>query len=285
MPPAKPRIWPTLVFGAFFVPITWSTSKLLWSVLRSSGLVRGSGQIDPTTVFIVQGLVFELVCLGALFLVLHRNREPLQSRLSLARGRLSISLMPVIYFGCAGVAMLGGMLNLAATGLQSPRVQVVDETIRGATGGELFVILFMGTVMAAVSEELIFRGFIQTRLLRRFSPWWAITLSSVFFAVTHGDVRYALAVFPVGLWLGYVAYLAGSIWPGVICHFLHNSLVFLVTLGSSDPAKGAEATGAGEQLYAPTFAGMLFMGTLAALLVWWMSRILRKHQRKNGAAL
>ena len=131
--------------------------------------------------------------------------------------------------------------------------------------------------MAAVGEELIFRGFIQTRLLRRFSPLGAIVFTSLFFAIPHGDVHYALAIFPLGLWFGYVAYLAESVWPSVICHFLHNSVAFLARMTPSESPEGATpqgGTGDPAMIVEHIVAGML-----AVLLVWWMSSILRKRQR------
>jgi len=279
MPPAKPRIWPTIVFGAFFVPITWSVSKLLWSVVRASGLLEEGSAQSKTTRFVVQGLSFELICIAALFYFIRRSREAPGAQLGLTRSRLSLWLTPVIYFGAVGGAIVGGLINLGLIGARSPRVDEVQEQVRLASGGEIWIILLMVAVIAAFTEELIFRGFIQARLLRRFSPWVAISLSSLFFAITHGDISYAIAVFPLGLWFGYVAYLSESIWPSTVCHFIHNSFAVLIALGSSE---GQGGEGQGDQ--APTFdASFLLFGAIALLFVWWMARILEKRQRPRVA--
>ena len=38
----------------------------------------------------------------------------------------------------------------------------------------------------------------------------------------HIDPRQMAYVFPVGLWLGVVAWRTGSVWPGILCHAFLN---------------------------------------------------------------
>jgi len=86
------------------------------------------------------------------------------------------------------------------------------------------VTLLCVAVMPAFSEEWLFRGYVQTRLAQRWSPWLAILVSSLLFAVFHLDPVHVLAVFPMGLWLGFISWRCGSIIPAMIAHTYNNSL-------------------------------------------------------------
>src|SRR5262249_25061281 len=71
-------------------------------------------------------------------------------------------------------------------------------------------------------EELFFRGYVQRRLLRRWSPAWAVLVTSGVFAVMHLMRHTVVFAFAVGLWLGVVAWRTNSIWPGAVCHAFIN---------------------------------------------------------------
>jgi membrane protease YdiL (CAAX protease family) len=70
----------------------------------------------------------------------------------------------------------------------------------------------------AFTEELLFRGYIQGRLLRRWPAWVAILVTSVLFALMHVTPHAVVAVLPLGVWLGVLAWRMGSVWPGIACH-------------------------------------------------------------------
>lgn len=82
-------------------------------------------------------------------------------------------------------------------------------------------LLYLGymTTAPALTEELFFRGYVQRRLLQRWSPTAAILTTAVLFTVAHGiSPAILVKVFPVALWLGIIAWKSGSIWPGCLCH-------------------------------------------------------------------
>lgn len=73
------------------------------------------------------------------------------------------------------------------------------------------------------SEELFFRGYLQTRFVRRWGGWPAILVTSVLFGLAHGMPPNILLAFILGLYLGYVAWKCDSIWPAIATHVLINS--------------------------------------------------------------
>ena len=97
------------------------------------------------------------------------------------------------------------------------------------TSGTVFV-LFIALVPAFV-EELFFRGYLQRRLLARWSPAAAIPVVAILFAAFHGTPVWALSVLPLGLALGILAWRTGSLWPGIVCHAFVNGSINLWRVG------------------------------------------------------
>jgi membrane protease YdiL (CAAX protease family) len=86
------------------------------------------------------------------------------------------------------------------------------------------------SILPAIAEEWLFRGYIQSRLLKRWHPAWAILLSSLLFAGFHMDPVHVVAVIPLGLWLGLMTYYSGSLIPAMIAHAYNNALSIIATV-------------------------------------------------------
>ena len=86
------------------------------------------------------------------------------------------------------------------------------------------ILIALAVVVAPVTEELLFRGWIYTGLRHKLGLWPALLLSSALFAVAHYEDThiYALAVFPVGLALGGLRERSGSIKAPILFHALYN---------------------------------------------------------------
>jgi len=80
-------------------------------------------------------------------------------------------------------------------------------------------------LVAAVSEEVFFRGWVQTLLSRILHPALAIVAASAFFALSHlvfrSDPFYLLTFFP-GLVMGWLRLRHGDIAPAILYHLLGN---------------------------------------------------------------
>lgn len=55
----------------------------------------------------------------------------------------------------------------------------------------------------------------------------AIIFTGVLFSMMHGEFYGLLPRFVLGVFLGYIAYYSGSIWPAVAAHFLNNALALM----------------------------------------------------------
>lgn len=91
-------------------------------------------------------------------------------------------------------------------------------------------------VMAPLVEELLFRGAIQGHLMRKWKmPYLGIVVSSLIFGVVHGNPAQIPFAFVVGMALGWMYYLTGSLIPGILMHFINNGSSVLLYALSVDP--------------------------------------------------
>lgn len=121
------------------------------------------------------------------------------------------------------------------------------------------------TIMAPLVEELLFRGAIQGYLMRiGVKPLSAILASSAIFGVIHMNPAQILFAFAIGLIFGWLYYRTGSLVPGIIGHFINNSIATLqmaVMTQEEINIKTIDWLGEGPTyaLFALSFVGMLGM--------------------------
>ena len=83
------------------------------------------------------------------------------------------------------------------------------------------------SIMAGVSEELLFRGVLQSYLIEKSSVLLGIFVSSALFGLMHFyNKLYILLTFLVGLFLGWLYYFTGSLLFVVVLHAVYDVLAF-----------------------------------------------------------
>jgi membrane protease YdiL (CAAX protease family) len=79
---------------------------------------------------------------------------------------------------------------------------------------------------------MLFRGYVQRRLIERWPAWVGILITSIAFALFHIMPQVVLFAFPLGVWLGMMAWKSGSVWPGIVCHAAVNGLWNIYQVGA-----------------------------------------------------
>jgi membrane protease YdiL (CAAX protease family) len=151
-------------------------------------------------------------------------------------------------------AATGVALFFAATGIMSlttllvprPWVDTFDIThlFQGSPREQLAMAL-IASFLAPLAEEVAFRGYLLSALRTHLRPGAAIAASSVLFAAMHLDpVRFPAVLF-LGIFLGWLAWRSGSLWPAVAAHAANNGLGSIAVMnGGGDPgAEGSVAVG------------------------------------------
>lgn len=116
------------------------------------------------------------------------------------------------------------------------------ETLESVSGSSDTVSMFLyASIVAPITEELIFRGYIQ-RSLERYGKRFAILCSAIFFGIFHGNLVQTPYAFLAGLLLGYVAAEYHIGWA-IGIHMFNNlvlaDLLTRATAGLSEEIVGA----------------------------------------------
>ena len=96
---------------------------------------------------------------------------------------------------------------------------------------------FVVGLLAPLAEELVFRGAVLRALLRwHKNAWVGIAISAALFAIIHVNPAQMPHAFLAGLLLGWMYYRTDSIVPGVVFHWVNNSVAYVLYNLYPDPS-------------------------------------------------
>lgn len=159
---------------------------------------------------------------------------------SLVLGSLGIVLaLPLINW----IAEMNGAMHLPASmqGIEEwmkhseeKALELTTLFTKGTSVGILLVNLFVVAFMAALSEELFFRGLVQKVMIECFkNKHIAVWVSAILFSTFHMQFFGFFPRMLMGAYLGYLFLWSGSLWPGILAHFFNNGMaVFLIWLAN-----------------------------------------------------
>lgn len=163
---------------------------------------------------------------------------PTLRRLGLVRGNWPVWT----WFAAAAATPLVGMISGVAVSMfldESESLKEMSNIFRDhGQNGFLWPIALMIGITPAFCEELLFRGYLQTRLVRSFGPLIGVFTASAMFAIVHFDPVHIVAVFPLGLFLGWVTWRSGSLYPAMLGHFVNNFISVVAVVLVSDGEAG-----------------------------------------------
>ena len=108
-----------------------------------------------------------------------------------------------------------------------------NETVKALlsrhTIQDLFLNLLFVAGLAAVGEELLFRGVIQRIFVKQFGQAWpAIMVSAFLFAALHLQFYGFLPRFALGILLGAIYWYSGSLWVAILAHFVYDGVLIVL---------------------------------------------------------
>ncbi len=120
----------------------------------------------------------------------------------------------------------------------------LDKLVESAYGNLLgthnifegtLVILVIG-ITPAFCEEILFRGFIQTSLELRSTPFKGALYTAIFFGLYHFNPYGLIPLILLGLYFGYAVYVTDSIATSITLHFTNNfvSILLYFIYGNSE---------------------------------------------------
>jgi hypothetical protein len=216
------------------------------------------------------GQVLGLVVPAVLMARFHSSRVAGYLRLRASDPRLLLlaalgvlGLQPVVQW----LAQVNQQLPLPETVQTFEQTQLeLIRTVLESGLGVTFNLVALALV-PGFCEEILFRGYAQRQFERAAGPAGGILLSGVLFGMYHLRPSQLLPLAALGLYLAYLTWRTGSLWPAVLVHALHNGLAVIAARYVQDhPSYSLEAL---EQASMPWYAVgggfAIFVGVLYVL--------------------
>ncbi|MBL7884004.1 MAG: CPBP family intramembrane metalloprotease [Bacteroidia bacterium] len=107
--------------------------------------------------------------------------------------------------------------------------QLTEAFTKGTSISTLVLNLFVVAFMAAVSEELFFRGMLQKVLIECFkNKHIAIWIGAALFSAFHMQFYGFIPRMLMGAFLGYLFLWSGSLYASIVAHFVNNGMAVLL---------------------------------------------------------
>jgi membrane protease YdiL (CAAX protease family) len=224
--------------------ITWSIKDTIWGLIAGLILALIAPIVvvpfDPDlssdgALLAAQG-VFGL-CLLGVPLAVASGWDP--SKIRVAFERLGLRRFALSALGWMLLALFLYYLfaGLFSSLVLEPKQDDIAEDL--GIGDESVVVAVAAVVLivglAAISEEMFFRGFVFSGLRSRMTVWPAAVISGLVFGLVHAPTGIT-TVIPLAVLGAVLAWLydrTGSLWPSVIAHALNNALALAILSSDS----------------------------------------------------
>lgn len=150
-----------------------------------------------------------------------------------ALGLKTASPGPVLLAGLGGGVLLFILVLFIGSFLQffipdqAPQ-PFTELVINARRPGELAIPIFLGTLLAPLTEELYFRGFLFPALKARYGFYKGLVGSGAIFALLHLDPVRFLPLALGGMGLAYLYERTGNILTSIIAHATWNTIMILI---------------------------------------------------------
>jgi membrane protease YdiL (CAAX protease family) len=141
---------------------------------------------------------------------------------------------------------------------------------------EGILVIIVVALVPAISEEFMFRGFVQKSFEFKLKPFRAALITAAFFGIYHFNPYGIIPLILLGLYFGFAAYMSNSIVIPVVLHFLNNfaAVTLYFILGDEDLIKSAPEGEIDIQSSFMSFLGLLVLfGGVIFLIKRYYSKV------------
>ncbi len=163
-------------------------------------------------------LLYYLLAFGLSFWFVYSRRK---NKTGAHSFNLAIESKPVIPLLIISTIVLNfGIIALLIDVIPMP--ESLEIAFTEAVNQKGFFTFVAMVVAAPILEELIFRGVILDGLLRVYTPFKSIVISSFLFGLVHLNLHQLIGGFLFGCFSGWVYYRTRSLLPSIIIHAVAN---------------------------------------------------------------
>ena len=209
--------------------------------------------VSAILAFIVPSLLFAYMSSEKKFAFLKLNNG-FSMMLGLATVVLVFAAMPVINWTgelnshLTLPSFMSGLENWIKSSEESAK-KITDAFLQMNSIGDLIVNLIVVALLAAVGEELLFRGCMQNVFLEwTKNKHIAVWITAILFSALHAQFYGFLPRMLLGVVLGYLYIWSGSLWLSMLFHFLNNGMAVFISylIGKGSISEKAETIGSGD---------------------------------------
>lgn len=131
----------------------------------------------------------------------------------------------IVYVVMAAVLMM--LFEKFLPGVNLDQVQEIG--FDGISQKYEYIMAFLSLVLIApVAEEVLFRGFLFSRLKKYLSVGMAAIITSIVFGLIHGQWNLAIDTFALSLVLCFLRQITGSLWSPILLHMAKNGIAYYI---------------------------------------------------------
>lgn len=216
------------IIGVAYI-ILWLLPSFISRIISDAARIFGvenavsSLYADPAFIMILQTVLSVLMFTLPFLIVPIGTGRKTGELMSFAKPKKGL-LLPMVLIGMGASAFANLATNNIAAFFSGFGIEFLSPDIQYPTGVFGFILSFLAVaVTPALTEEFAMRGIVMGSL-KKYGESFAILMSAVVFAMMHGNLVQIPFAFIMGIIIGYAVVKTGSIWAGVIIHFINNGL-------------------------------------------------------------
>ncbi len=164
------------------------------------------------------------VAIGMLFLFCWKEDQFWKKSVLACHGRMSVGVFAVLACLCMAAQLVNSLWIAGLELVMNQFDRSVSQILESVSGqSDTFSMFLYASILAPLSEELIFRGYIL-QSLRPYGKKFAVVLSAFVFGIFHGNLLQTPYAFLMGLVLGYVTVEYHIGWA-VALHVFNNLIL------------------------------------------------------------
>lgn len=155
--------------------------------------------------------------------------------------------------------------------LEQSQIDLIEQVLSSDLGFTFSLVVL--AITPALCEELLFRGYVQRQAERSMGAAWGIVFVGFTFGLFHLRLSQIVPLSLLGVYLAYLTWRTGSLWPAILVHFLNNGFAVAVAtyIGTRPDLSMADV----EQYEVPWYA--VVGGAMLSVVVLRMM-----HQRADA---
>lgn len=171
-----------------------------------------------------------------------------------------------------GLFWLGGLnqklpLPQWLVDLEQTQTDMLDGALMDPSLGVVFLLVTIA-IAPAICEELLFRGYLQRQVERKWGAFWSILGVGILFGVFHLRLTQAVPLALLGCYFGYITWASGSLWTASLIHLLNNGVQVIAVVR----ARGSGELDLSESVGIPWYFGVVSMMVVGGICLIMLRR-------------